>query len=177
MASARGCATEIGFHKRGARRERPMNLSWITIVWSAIASACLTVAIVSLGIWYKRSREATLLPFPVVAISVAAIAICELAMMRAQTVEQFAAAMRWAHVPVFTLVIAMVAYVLFSLRAGSLWLAGGACALRLISLVLNFHFEPNLNYTQITGLRQIEMLGGELVSVAVVGPNVPIPVG
>jgi PAS domain S-box-containing protein len=144
-----------------------MNLSWVTIVWSAIASACLTVALVYVGIWSKRSRETVLLAFPVVAIAVAAIAVCELIMMRAQTVEQFAAAMRWAHVPVFALVVAIVAYVLFNFRAGSLWLAWSACVLRFISLILNFHFDPNLNYAQITGLRQIPMPGGELVSVAV----------
>ena len=153
-----------------------MNLSWITIVWSAIASACLTVALVYLGIWFKRSRDAALLPFPVVALSVGAIAVCELAMMRAQTVEQFGAAMRWGHVPVFALVVSVVAYVLFNFRAGSLWLAGGACALRFISLVLNFYFDPNLNYAQITSLQQLAMPWGEFVSVAVgtVSPRIMV---
>src|SRR3954462_6390183 len=144
-----------------------MSISWISIIWSAIPAACLPIALVYLGIWFKRSRDIMLLPFPIVAISVATIAGCEFIMMRAQTVEQFGAAMRWAHVPVFALVIGMVAYVLFNLRAGNWWLAGAACGFRLISLVMNFYFDPNLNYQQITALRQIPMPGGELVSIAV----------
>ena len=144
-----------------------MTLSWVTIIWSAAASACLTLALVHLVIWLKQPRQYAHLVFSALAVSVAAIAACELLLMRAQTPVLFGEILRWRHIPVSILIILVVLYVRLYFRAGSLWLAGGACVLRLLALAINFHVEPNLNYGQITGLRQVEMPGGEMVSVAV----------
>src|SRR5882672_256993 len=154
-----------------------MSLSWVTIVWSAIASACLAFALVHLGIWLKQTGERAHLVFSVLAVSVAAIAACELLLMRAQTPAQFGEILHWRQVPVFILFVAIVLYLRLHFRAGSLWLGAGACGLRFLVLVFSFSFEPNFYYREITGLQQVEMPGGEMVSVAVGTASPWTPVG
>jgi PAS domain S-box-containing protein len=146
-------------------------MSWITIAWSAVASACLTLAAVHLLIWCKQTGQRAHLLFALTAAAVAALAACELRMMRAQTPEQFAAALRWAHLPVFCLVASMVGFVRLYFRAGRPWLGYAVCGLRLLALIINFWAGPNLNYQQITGLRHLRFFG-ETVSVA---KGVPSP--
>lgn len=60
-------------------------MSWTTVIWSTVASACLTLAMVHLIIWFKQNERPAHLPFSVTAIAVAAIAGCELLAMHAQT--------------------------------------------------------------------------------------------
>jgi hypothetical protein len=49
-------------------------MSWTTIAWSMVASACLTLAIVNLVIWFKQTTQLAHLMFSATAVSVAAIA-------------------------------------------------------------------------------------------------------
>ncbi|HEX3169001.1 MAG TPA: hypothetical protein VHQ88_00405, partial [Burkholderiales bacterium] len=105
-----------------------------------------------LAIWLKQPRRTVHLVFTVLAVSVAVVAACELMLMHMQTPEQFGALLRWAHVPVFFAVISVALFVRLYFNAGSWWLAGAACGLRAVALILNFYFEPNLNYLSITGL-------------------------
>jgi two-component system sensor kinase FixL len=146
-------------------------MSWVTIIWAMIASACLTLAMVHLVIWFKQTGQRAHLLFSVTAISVAAIAACELLVMRAQTTEQFGTVTRWAHLPVFFAVVSIVGFVRLYFHAGRPWLAYTVCGLRLLTLIINFLSVPNLNYKQITGLRHLTILGGETISVAEGVPN------
>jgi hypothetical protein len=64
-------------------------MSLITIIWSMIASACLTLAAINFLIW-GRNREAWAnLFFSLVATGTAAWTFCELWMMRAETLAEF----------------------------------------------------------------------------------------
>src|SRR4051794_24618588 len=125
-----------------------MNLSWITFAWSASAAACVTVALVHLVIWIRQPVRRTHLVFVVLATSVAAIAIFELLMMRAQTPVEFGEVERWRQIPVFTLVIALIIYVRLHFGTGNLWLGGIACGLRLVALIVNFGVDTNLHYAE-----------------------------
>ena len=140
-------------------------MSWITIIWSMVAAACLTLAAMNFVIWFnKRTAWANLL-FSVTAVSTAAVAACELWLMRAATAREFGVALRWAHVPYWVLIVSLVGFVGFYLRAGRLWLAWAVCGARTLSLILDFVFTPNLNFREITALRHVRFLG-ESVSVA-----------
>ena len=91
-------------------------------------------------------------------------------MMRSGTPGQFATALRWAHVPVFTAIVAIVIFTRLRLRAGRAWLAWTICLLRALALILNFLVGPNLNYREIISLRPIAFLG-EFVFIAEGVPN------
>jgi two-component system, LuxR family, sensor kinase FixL len=134
-------------------------MSWVTVLWSMIASACLTLAAINLLIWCKKRAAWAHLHFALTAISTAAFAGCELWMMRAQTPGEFGTALRWVHVPVFALIVGLVGFVQTYLGGGRPWLAWTTCAIRAFSLLLNFLMEPNANYCEITRVWQIPFLG------------------
>ena len=145
-------------------------MSWVTVIWSVGAGACLTLAFLQFIVWWKdRSARANLV-FSVGAVAVAVFAALELALMRAETPEQFGSVARWIHVPGWVLIVSIVAFVRLYLNAGRRWLAWTVVAVCTLSLILNFVISPNLNYRKITGLRHVLFLG-ESVSVPKGVPN------
>jgi two-component system, LuxR family, sensor kinase FixL len=140
------------------------SMSWVAIVWSMIVSACLTLATIHLQVWIRRRRLWADLLFCLASTGIAALAICEFLMMRAETPVQFATALRWLHVPTWVIVLSMVGFIRLYLRAGRRWLAWAICALRTLALPLNFLVGQNLNYLEVVRLRHIRFLG-EIVSV------------
>lgn len=140
-------------------------MSWITIVWSMNAAACLTLAAIYLVVWGKQRQVLAHLVFSITAVAAAAIAGFELAMMHAGTVGQYEALIRWIHVPVWVLTVAFVAFVRLYLHAGRPWLAWSICGLRTVVLILNFILTPNLNFRRITSLRHFSWWGSEMISV------------
>src|SRR5437763_14349194 len=142
-------------------------MSWITIVWSMNAAACLTLAGIYLLVWCKQRQNWAHLLVSFTAVATAAIAAFESAMMHAETIGQYDALLRWIHVPVWVLVISFVSFVRLYLHAGRRWLAWSICCLRTLVLILNFVFTPNLNFRHITSLRQFSWGGGEIISVPV----------
>jgi PAS domain S-box-containing protein len=79
--------------------------------------------------------------------------------MHSRTAEEIGRAIQWTHLPVFFLVLAIVGFVRFYFGTGRLWLGIAACVARLVSLVINFAFPPNLSFREITSLRQFSFLG------------------
>jgi two-component system, LuxR family, sensor kinase FixL len=147
-----------------------MQISLITVIWSMIASACLTLAVIHLLVWCKNRKAWTNLLFSLTAVSTAAFAFSELRMMRAGTPAEFATALKWAHVQVWLVVVSLVWFVRLLFKAGRPWLAWTVCSLRTSALLLNFLVGQNLNYREITRLRHVPFLG-ESVSVAEGVPN------
>jgi len=141
-------------------------MSWITVVWSMNAAACLTLAAFYCVVWLRQRENWVHLLFSSSAVAVAAIAGFELAMMHAQTVGQYEALLRWIHVPTWALTVSLVGFVRLYLRAGRPWLAWTICGLRTVVLILNFILTPNLNYRQINSIRQFSW-GGDIISVPV----------
>jgi two-component system, LuxR family, sensor kinase FixL len=142
-------------------------MTWITIVWSMNAAACLTLAGIYLLVWCKQREGWAHLLFSFTAVAAAAIAAFELAMMHAETVGRYEALIRWIHVPVWVLIVSLVSFVRLYLRAGRPWLAWSICGLRTLVLILDFIFTPNINFRHITSLRQFPWGGGEIISVPI----------
>jgi two-component system, LuxR family, sensor kinase FixL len=151
-------------------------MSPITIIWSMIAAACLTLAVINLLVWCRSRTAWANLFFSLTAASIAVFTFFELWMMRAETPEEFGTAMRWAHVPMLFWLVSTTWFVRFYLGAGRRWLAWAICGLRTLSLLPNFFLGQNLNYHQIIALRRIPFLN-ELVPIAEGTPNPWILVG
>jgi len=145
-------------------------MNWVTVIWSMGSGACLTLALIHVVVWWKDRTARTNLVFSVMAIAVAAFGALELAMMRAQTPEQFGFAVRWVHVPVWVIVVSLVIFVRLYLNAGRRWLAWAVVGVRTLSVILNFTLSPNINYRQMTALRHVSFMG-ESVSVPTGVPN------
>jgi two-component system sensor kinase FixL len=145
-------------------------MSLITIIWSMIASACLTLAGINLLVWCRKRTAWANLLFTLTAVSIAVFTFFELWMMRAGTPGEFSTAMRWAHVPMLLWLVSITWFVRLYLRAGRSWLAWTICGLRTFALLPNFLVGENLNYHEITTLRQIPFLN-ELIPIAEGVPN------
>jgi two-component system sensor kinase FixL len=134
-------------------------MSWLTIIDSMVASACLTLAAMHLLIWWWKRTQWSNLLFALAAAGTASVAFLELGLMRAGTVGEYGMIMRWGHVPYWVLVLSLVGFVRLYMRAGRPWLAWTVCGLRTLSLILNFVFTPNINFLEITILRHVQVLG------------------
>ncbi len=132
----------------------------VAVVWSFVASACLTIGVIHVLIGVRQPRTSHLW-FAWTAISSAAIAAFELALMNAGTPAGYGALLRWIHVPIFVFVASLVMFIRSYFRAGRPALAAATIATRgLASLVVNFLHSPNLNYTRIDAIRHVPFLGG-----------------
>jgi PAS domain S-box-containing protein len=146
-------------------------MSWVTIIWSMGASACLTLAGVYFLVWLRnRSTQAHLL-FAVAATSTAAFAFCELATIRAQTPQELDDAIRWGHVPLFFCLVSLTWFVRSYLDGGRRWLAWTICALRIVFVVPSLLSGGNPNFRSIPSLQHIQFLGESLT----VTKGVPTP--
>src|ERR1700730_11910471 len=117
-------------------------MNGVTIIWAMIASACLTLALVHVLVWWRRREVLANLLFALTAVAAAVFAGCELWMMRAETPGAFGMAVRWAHVPASVLIVSLVGFVRLYLRAGRLWLAWTICGFGAALLILPFFFNP-----------------------------------
>jgi PAS domain S-box-containing protein len=145
-------------------------MNWITVFWSMNAGACFVLAGVYFVVWCKQRDSWPHLLFSCSAVAAAVIALIERFMLHGETVEQFAALIRWIHVPVWVLTLSFVAFVRLYLRAGRRWLAWSIYGLRTLVLILNFTLTPNINFRAITSIRHFSWWG-EIVSVPVGVPN------
>ena len=142
-------------------------MSWITIVWSMNAAACLTLGAIYCVVWCKQRDSPVPLLFSFSAVAAASVAGFELVMLHANTVGQYEALVRWIHVPVWVLTLSFVSFVRRYLRAGRQSLAWSIYGLRTLVLILNFILTPNINFRAITSIRHFSWWGGEIVSVPV----------
>ena len=145
-------------------------MSLVTIFWPMVAAMSLTLGGVHLLVWWRNRDMPERLWFFMMTVATAGMAFTELAMMKAATGAEFGSALRWNHLPVWVNFFAVAGFLLTHMRAGWLWLAGLAIGIRTVSLVINFLVHPNINFREISGVRQVGFLGDQ-VSLAVGHPS------
>jgi len=146
-------------------------MSQVTVIWSMIGAACLTLAAIHVPVWWRNRDALATLSFAIAAIATAAIAGFELLMLKAATPAAHAEAARWIHVPVALFLIALASFAWHYLEAGRRWLAATAIGLRLVSLGINFSVGESLNWLEVRELRDVAFLGDEVrVPIGVANP-------
>jgi two-component system, LuxR family, sensor kinase FixL len=133
-------------------------MHWATIIWSMIASACLTVGAIYFLVWYKNRDARAPLFFAVTAVSTAGWALCELWMMHSDTVGEQTTAIRLAQVPMFFLLVSITWFVWTYLGAGRAWLAWTIVVLRGLYVLPNFVMGQNPSFRELS-VRRIDFLG------------------
>ncbi|HVQ17309.1 MAG TPA: PAS domain-containing protein [Vicinamibacterales bacterium] len=134
-------------------------MSWVTVIWSMIASACLTLGAIYGLVWYRNRSAWAYLFFALTAASTAAFTFCELRTARAATPEELLSSMRWTHVALLCLLVSTTWFVTHYLDAGRRWLAWTVTGLRTFYLLVAFLVWGNVNYLEITSLRHEPFLG------------------
>ncbi len=139
-------------------------------LWPMVAATSLTLGVVHLMVWWQNREKSERLWFFLMTLATAGMAFTELGMMKAATAAEFGSALRWNHVPVWVNFFAVTGFLLIYLRAGRLWLAGLAIGIRTVTLVINFLVHPNINFREITGVREVAFLG-DVVSLPIGSPS------
>jgi signal transduction histidine kinase len=139
-----------------------MPFNWVTVIWSMIASACLTLAAIYFLVWLRNRRERANLFFSLNAISMVAFAFCELWIMRVQTIDDGVVALRWAVVALTVWLLSNVWFVKTYLGTGRAWLAWTILVLRLAVLPANFLPGQNLTFVSTTSLEHVMLFGQEV---------------
>lgn len=139
-------------------------MNWVTIIWSMVASACLTLAAMNLLVWFQKRTSWANLLISMTAAGTAGMAFCELSMMQATTPAEFGRVVWWAHFPVWMVVVSLVLFIRLYLRSGRVWLAWTIIGMRTLALILNFVSIPNLNYREISSLHHIQFLGASVAT-------------
>jgi two-component system, LuxR family, sensor kinase FixL len=142
-------------------------MTWLDVTWIALATASATLGLLNLFIWCSRTSGLAHLLFFVMTGSIAAVAVFELGMMHSSTAREYAAALRWGHLPLAIAVLSMIGFVRSYFQAGLTWLAGAACSVRLVVVVLNFTTGDNINFSHVTALEHVTLPGGAGFSVPV----------
>src|SRR5689334_18504532 len=133
-------------------------MSLVTVVWSMIAAASLTLAAVHLPVWLRNHGARANLAFAIVATSTGVLSYFELRVLQAKTTTELADAMRWGHVPIAVLLAALAAFAHYYVDASWRALAIVAIGVRVISLVLDFTSGANLNFRQIDAVAKVPLL-------------------
>ena len=131
------------------------------------SSSCLTLALIYGFIWSRQRDAWAHLLFAIAACATAILAWFDLAGIHAQSVPQYAAAIRWAHLWTWAVILALAGFVKLYLRAGRTWLLWLVCALRTASLFLDLRTGY---YREITSLSHVPFLG-ESIAVAPFQPD------
>jgi PAS domain S-box-containing protein len=134
------------------------------------AGACFVLAGVYFVVWCNQRASWPHLLFSCSAVAAAVMGLIELAMLHSRTVAEYAALIRWIHLPVWVLILSFVAFVRLYLRAGRVWLAWSIYGLRTLVLIINFISTPNINFRAITSIRHFSWWG-EIVSAPIGAPN------
>jgi len=139
-------------------------MSWVTVIWSIAAGACLTLGVVHLLAWCWDHTSRASLWFGGVALSVAAFAGIECSIMRAGTPGDFLALHRWGHFAFFLTLLFVVGFVQSYFRSGRPWLAWTFIAVRVLVVGLAFVPGPTFNFREVTAMVPFQFLGETLMA-------------
>lgn len=134
-------------------------MNWVTIIWSMIAAACLTLGAIYWLAWLRNRAAWSHLLFSTTAASTAVFTFCELRLMQAETPGDLLAAMQWGHVALLIWLVSIIWFVTLYLGTGRRWLAWTICGLRVLYLLPAFLLGRNVNFLEITSLQQVPLLG------------------
>ncbi len=97
-------------------------MSWVTIIWSMIASVSFTLAVIYLLIWFRERSSWAYLFFFVLAVGVIGVAASEMGAMYAKTPAEYGTAVRWGHFAYGFVVAGSLGFVHFYFGTGKWWL-------------------------------------------------------
>lgn len=129
-------------------------MDWIEIIWPMLTGASLLVAVAYVVVGFSRRANKAYIALATVAVSVAALALLELAIYRTSSPEEMAIYIRWMHVPITGLVLSFL-YLLHDWSGHTPpQIAIAAGVLRVLALVINFIVGENLNFLSISDIEK-----------------------
>lgn len=152
-------------------------MNWIAALYLVVGSACATLAAVQGPAWWSQRASGFNLTaaFAMLAAGLAMLALVELAMLSAVSVEAWSRAVWWMHYPVLVGMVAMVLFVHNDRRGPWMALGWSAVGLRALVALVNLFSEKNIAFRDITGIETV-ILFGQPVTVGIGEPSLWMPV-
>jgi hypothetical protein len=140
---------------------------WLDVVWSAVAGACCTFAIVHGLVWWRRREAVSNGLFGADRrCSPATLALTEQRLLDSDSIDAYAFWLRLYMIPVFLLLIALLLYTRRSMPAAKHWLGWlGISPARAADNGPVFDGRTRL-YFEITALRKLDFFGQPLAVVS-----------
>ncbi|HEX5765320.1 MAG TPA: ATP-binding protein [Woeseiaceae bacterium] len=147
-------------------------MSHVTILWSAVATGALLLAIMYGAVWALDRKAYAYLAFAFEALAIVGIVIFELGMMYSTTAAEWGEWLRWFQIPIFLRTVALLAFIRFYFKTGRSWLMWTIITSRAIILIAGFVSDPNFNFASIDSIDRVAFLGEQvtIVGQAVVSP-------
>ena len=146
-------------------------MSWITLLWSTVAGACLMLALLHFLVWFQDRKRRAHVCFAVMVVGVVGIMACELILMRTESIGWAGRSVRWGHVASLMVTAGCLGFVHYYFDTGRRWLLATALGLRLLAVLANFTTGVNLHFREIQELDRIPFLGEMVTVPSVWTPN------
>jgi PAS domain S-box-containing protein len=146
-------------------------MSILTIAWTATGAICLTLAFVYAVVWLQQRTSRAPLFFALAALGAGANAFCELAAMKARSVEDWVFWAKVGHIPLFILLASLSWFVVAYFGTPRRWLAWAVTVAWGLIVLGTFVTPHTLIYAEITGLREVSLPWGETFVLAVGEPH------
>ncbi len=137
-------------------------MSYVTIIWSVIASGSLLLALVYGCAWIMDRKARASLAFAFEALAIVGTVIVELGLMHSSSPGEWGEWLRWSQVPVLLRTAALVAFIRLYFETGRAWLIVAAVGARAIVAIVGFLVDPNFNFTHIESVDRISFLGEQV---------------
>jgi len=164
-ARAKNSVNKAAGHSQTNGFESP-RLSYVTVIWSAIAAASLLLAFWYGVAWMMNRKAWASLVFSIDALALVGTVVSELHMMSATSAASWGEWVRWIQIPIFLRSTCTVVFIRLYFGTGRTWLMWTVIGMRLFIMVFGFTVDPNFNFSRIDSIDSIPFLGE---SVTVVG--------
>src|SRR5436190_295217 len=137
---------------------------------------CVIIGAIYLRVWFASRDRLDYFYFFLTAFTIAGYAAAELRMMHALTGDAYLSALNIGHWFAWASYITFLLFIWHYLHAGRAWLFWIAAVLRTTGFVINLISPVSLNFTEVTGVKQVTFFG-EALSVAVGTRNPLMAIG
>lgn len=138
---------------------RMISFGPISVLLIVVAATCLGFAILNFAAWWRRNDSKVFLAFSLSSLGVAVYAVFEVILMRTYSPEFMGELVRWGHIPAAVGLICYAWFIRLHLRIEYLWLFWLIVSGRILQVIVNFIVSPNINYIEISSVREIVFLG------------------
>jgi hypothetical protein len=136
-------------------------MSWMTIIWSMLASASIVIGMMHLFLWRRNISRDDDLVSSLMAVTAGGVALTELALAKVYTLSAVPIILRLGNLFVGITVVAMTWFLHRYLGTGRRSLLLAITGLWSCGLIVNFLSPWSLTFSEVTGLRELTTFWGE----------------
>jgi PAS domain S-box-containing protein len=136
-------------------------MSWMTIIWSMMASASIVIGMMHLFLWRRNVSRDYYFFSSLMAVAAGAVALTELTLSKIHTLSTVAAILRLSNISIGITVVAMTWFLNRYLGTGRRFLLLAITGLWSCGLIVNFISPWSLTFAEVTGLQELTTFWGE----------------